>query len=117
VCFYLYVRPALLKMGGRQDLGLARLPVRCAAEIRTAKNLTEFVRVQLSRDGSGIYARPTGDQGSGILSSLSRADALLIGPANETVLKAGAQATVLLLPGGAIDTSDPFFERPLRQMN
>jgi molybdopterin molybdotransferase len=117
VCFYLYVRPALLKMGARRDIGLARALVRCAVDIRTARNLTEFVRVRINRDGGEVYATPTGNQGSGILSSLSRADALLIGPADEIVLKAGSQATVLFLPTGAVEAADPFFERPFRQTN
>jgi molybdopterin molybdotransferase len=115
VCFFLYARPALLKMGGRRDLGLPRAQVRCAVDIRTAPNLTEFVRVQLRREGGELYATPTGSQGSGILSSLSRADALLVGPAGETVLKAGTQATVLLLSTGTVAATEPFFERPLRQ--
>ncbi len=117
VCFYLYVRPALLRMGGRRDLGLPRVAARCAVDIRTAKDLTEFVRVRLRREGGEVYATPTGNQGSGILSSLARADALLIGPADATVLKAGAQATVLVLSPGAIEAVEPFFERPLRQKN
>jgi molybdopterin molybdotransferase len=120
VCFYLYARPALLKMGGRRDLGLRRATVRCAVDIRTARELTEFVRVRLRLEGGELYATPTGNQGSGILSSLSRADALLIGPASASVLAAGDQATVLLLSEGAVDgdaTAEPFFERPLRQKN
>jgi molybdopterin molybdotransferase len=97
VCFYLYARPALLKMSGRRQVGLPRVHARCAVEIKTSKDLTEFVRVKLERDGGGWLATPTGSQGSGILSSLSRADGLLIGASTETILKAGAQATVLLL--------------------
>jgi molybdopterin molybdotransferase len=97
VCFYLYARPALLKMSGRQRVGLPRVDVRCSVDIKTSKDLTEFVRVKLRRDADGWLATPTGGQGSGILSSLSRADGLLIGPSTETILKAGAQATVLLL--------------------
>jgi molybdopterin molybdotransferase len=117
VCFYLYARPALLRMGGRRDLGLPRVAARCAVDIRTAKDLTEFVRVRLRREGGELYATPTGNQGSGILSSLARADALLVGPADETMLKAGIQTTVLLLPmsAGAVWATEPFFERPLRQ--
>src|SRR3984893_18479632 len=67
VCFYLYVRPALLQMGGRRALGLPRVPVRCAVAIKTAKDLTECVRVRLRREGAELYAIPTGNQGSGIL--------------------------------------------------
>jgi molybdopterin molybdotransferase len=115
VCFYLYVRPALLKMGGRRDLGLPRVAVRCAVAIKTAKDLTEFVRVRLRREGAELFATPTGNQG--ILSSLSRADALLVGPADATVLEAGAQATVLVLSAEAVDEREPLFEPPLRQKN
>ena len=64
----------------------------------------------MRRDGE-LLATPTGSQGSGILSSLSRADALLVGPAKETLLKAGTQATVLLL-GDAAGDAEAFFERP-----
>jgi len=111
VCFYLYVRPALLRMGARRDLGLPRLTARCAVDIKTAANFTEFVRVKLERRDGELYAAPTGAQGSGILSSLSRADALLIGPAKETVLKAATQATVLLLAGAELDSEIGFEER------
>ncbi len=97
VCFYLYVRPALLKMGGHSALGLPRVTARCASDIKTANNLTEFVRVRLERRGDEFYALPAGSQGSNILSALSRADGLLVGPARENLLKAGFQATVLLL--------------------
>jgi molybdopterin molybdotransferase len=110
VCFYLYARPALLKMGGRSDLGLPRVTARCAVDIKTSKDLTEFVRVRLERRGEELLATPTGSQGSGILSSLSRADGLLIGPAGETVLKAGSQATVLVLDTVSVANSEPCFE-------
>jgi molybdopterin biosynthesis enzyme len=69
--------------------------------------------VKLERDAEGYRATPTGGQGSGIFSSLSRADGLLIGPSTETMLKAGAQATVLLLgadgDAGAV-AADELFE-------
>ncbi len=97
VCFYLYVRPALLKMAGHGVLGLPRVTARCAVDIKVAANLTEFVRVRLERRDGELYALPAGSQGSNILSGLSRAGGLLVGPSKETLLKAGFQATVLLL--------------------
>ncbi len=97
VCFYLYARPALLKMSGMRRVGLPRVGARCAVDIKLGKDLTEFVRVTLKRGADGWLATPTGSQGSGIFSSLSRADGLLVGSSTETILKAGAQATVLLL--------------------
>ncbi|MGA7870878.1 MAG: molybdopterin molybdotransferase MoeA, partial [Candidatus Binatus sp.] len=115
VCFYLYARPALRKMSGRRRVGLPRVWARCAVDIKIAKDLTEFVRVKLERDrvatgADGWLATPTGNQGSGILSSLSRADGLLIGPSAETLLKAGAQATVLLLEPDDAAADDELFE-------
>lgn len=118
VCFYLYVRPALRRMAGQPALGLQRLGVRCATAIPVAQGLTEFVRVTLERRGGEIFAAPTGNQSSGVLSSLSRAQALLIGPARATLLKPGDQATVLLLETGAGGADmTPFFEERLRQEN
>jgi molybdopterin molybdotransferase len=118
VCFYLYVRPALLRMGGATRTGLPRVVVRCATDIPVAANLTEFVRVRLERRDGEIFAALTGNQGSGVLSSLSRADALLIGPASVNLLRAGDQATVLLLAlDAAVDCEAFFEERPLRHMN
>jgi molybdopterin molybdotransferase len=110
VCFYLYARPALKKMGGHLQLGLPRINVICGADIKLANNLTEFVRVRLERKGTDLYATPTGNQGSGILSSLSRADALLIGTAKEILFKAGSSATALLLNAHAATDEAAFFE-------
>jgi molybdopterin molybdotransferase len=97
VCFELYGRPALRKMEGREDLSLPRVVARCAQDIKTAANLTEFIRVKIERHDDELYATPSGEQGSAILSALSRADGLMIGPANKSILPAGTQAEVLLL--------------------
>ncbi len=110
VCFHLYVRAAVRKMVGSNALGLPRIRVRCAVDIKKANNLTEFVRVKLEREGAAWMARPTGNQSSGALSSLSKADALLIGPAEENPLKAGSELTALLLDYGAVADTGAFLE-------
>src|SRR5579872_3199276 len=61
VCFYLYARPALRTLGGHRKIGLPRVRVTCAADIKVANNLTEFVRVRLARRGDEIFATPTGN--------------------------------------------------------
>ena len=110
VCFYVYARSALMKMGGHLKHGLPRISVVCSVDIKIANNLTEFVRVKLERRGGEILATPTGNQGSGILSSLSRADALLIGPAKENLLKAGTKAIALLIDHHAATDEEAFLE-------
>jgi len=117
VCFYLYVRPALRRMTNRRDLGLPRIVARCADDVQKANNLTEFVRVTLARRNGEVYATPTGNQGSGVLSSLSRAHGLLIGPASDRVLRAGSQAAVLLLDAAAAADAEAYFEERLRISN
>jgi molybdopterin molybdotransferase len=118
VCFYVYVRPAMRKMAGRADLGLPRVRVRCAVDINVARDLTEFIRVTLKRRGGELYATPTGSQGSGILRSVAMAGALLIGPARESMLRAGSEADALLLdPYGAAADTEAFFEERRFQRN
>ena len=109
VCFYLYARPALRKMSGMRQLGLPRITARCQTDIKLAKGLTEFVRVKVERRDHEYFAVPTGHQGSGIFSSIARADGLLIGPAETNQLRPGDHCAVLLLGTGAGDTA--FFER------
>jgi len=110
VCFYLYALAALDKMGGRVRIGLTRVRARCGTDIRTASNLTEFVRVRVAREGDELIATPAGSQSSGVLSSLSRANGLLIGPAAATVLKRGDYATVLLLDTGVVTMTEVGFD-------
>jgi molybdopterin molybdotransferase len=118
VCFYLYVRPAMRMMAGHRDLGLPRVRVRCAVDIKVASNLTEFIRVRLKRRDGELYATPTGSQGSGILRSVALADALLIGPARDDLLRAGSEADALVLdPYGVTADTEAFFEERRFQSN
>jgi molybdopterin molybdotransferase len=101
VTFYPFVRDALQVLQGRHDVtGVPTFPARLAAPIRKAPGRTEFQRGILAPDGSGGYAvRTTGDQGSGILSSMSRANCFIVLPADAGNLDAGAVVQVQLLEG------------------
>src|SRR5206468_8652651 len=100
-------------MSGRSPVGLPRITARCATDIKLAKGLTEFVRVTLERRDGEYLATPTGFQGSGVFSSMSRAEGLLIGPADANSFRTGDQGIVLLLTGAAGD--EAFFERRLQK--
>jgi molybdopterin molybdotransferase len=81
VTFELFAKPALLRMGGRRCPFARPLSVRLLEECAVAKGLTQFVRVRLQEAEAGEWvARATGPQGSGLLSSVAAADALLIIP-------------------------------------
>ncbi|MEO9136233.1 MAG: gephyrin-like molybdotransferase Glp [Casimicrobiaceae bacterium] len=101
VTFYEFVRDALLVLQGRANV--APMPVfkaTLAAPIRKAPGRTEFQRAVLSPDGAGTWqVHTTGDQGSGILSSMSQANCFIVLPADTGNVDAGAQVDVQLLEG------------------
>jgi molybdopterin molybdotransferase len=101
VTFYEFVRDALQVMQGRRDVtGVPTFGARLAAPIRKAPGRTEFQRGILApKSGGGYSVRTTGDQGSGILSSMSRANCFIVLPADCGNLEAGAEVQVQLLEG------------------
>jgi molybdopterin molybdotransferase len=60
--------------------------------------LTHFLRATVRHGDDGrLLARLTGPQGSGILTSMARADALLIVPEERPRVEAGESASAFLL--------------------
>jgi molybdopterin molybdotransferase len=96
VTFELFVRPALLKMSGRRRLTRPRVHARALTAIANPGNRRGYLRVRLERDGDGLGARLTGEQGSAILRSMVIADGLaVIDP--DTTVAVGASVEVILL--------------------
>ncbi len=97
VVFDQFVLPALKKMAGRRDLFRPVFVARLAEPQRHAPDRVEFVRVRLEcRDGEWI-AFNTGPQGSGILSTMARANGYAILPAGADAFEAGASVPCQLL--------------------
>ncbi len=81
VCFELFVRPALMRMMGREDTRRPRIEVYFGEDVKNNFGRMHAMRVSLERTDKGWLARSVGAQGSGLVSSLTKADALaLIGP-------------------------------------
>jgi molybdopterin molybdotransferase len=97
VCFYLYVRPALRRMLGYEKLFPPVVSATVGENIAKAKGLTEFVRCRLTSKDGRYTAHSTGTQSSGVLSSLSLGEGLVIGPAEFALLPKGLQVKVLIL--------------------
>lgn len=98
VCFELYVRPALRKMMGHARLFRPRATARLAEDYRKgAKDArTHWLRVRVQASSEGWVATGTGPQGSGILSSMTKSNAIAEIPALGGSLKAGEDVTVHL---------------------
>ena len=98
VAFELFGRPAILKMMGKTDF--RRPIVRAIAEDRIT-NIDDprvfLARCIVTERGGRYYARLTGAQGSGILTSMVRANALTIIPADVDVVEPGQEIDVLML--------------------
>ena len=93
----LFVRPAIRKMAGHTEPFRRSRSVRAAAAISLRPALQHFLRAVVSGDGEGREARLTGPQGSGILTSMAAANALLIVPEGQHETPAGARLQALML--------------------
>lgn len=101
VCFEEFVLPALRRMTGHTRIHRRTVEARLTHDVKHKHSRTEFVRVMLSREEGGYAATSTGAQGSGILASMSRAEGLMVVPAQSKGMSAGEQVTVQLLDGTA----------------
>jgi molybdopterin molybdotransferase len=97
VAFEQFVRPALLKMMSHQRLFRPVEPATLEHAYQKPGDRLHFVRVELERRNGELRARETGDQSSGVLLSMVRADGLAIVDAEVTELPAGARVPVQLL--------------------
>ncbi len=97
VTFEQLARPALLRMMGHTKVFRPVARAVLDEEYRKPAGRLHLVRVALARRDGALRARPTGDQSSGILLSMVRADALAIVPEEVTVVAAGSEVVVQLL--------------------
>ena len=91
-----FARPALQKLCGRRNLDKPSVEVTVRDEF-TSDGRESYLRVVVRREEEGYVAHSVGSQDSGILTSLVRANALLIVPAGETHVAAGRQLTAWML--------------------
>jgi molybdopterin molybdotransferase len=98
VTFDLFVRPAIRKMLGHERLFRRPVSVTLEEPVSVGARLTHFLRATIRPGDNGqLLARLTGPQGSGILTSMSRAEALLIVPEERPRVDAGESVHAFLL--------------------
>lgn len=89
VTFELFVRPVIRRLRGHETLFRRMVPVRVRERITLGPKLTHFLRAVVESDAEGLTARLTGPQGSGVLTSMASANALLMVPADRPVVEPG----------------------------
>jgi molybdopterin molybdotransferase len=97
ITFAVFGRPAVLKMMGRGEAPLPTVEAVLEEPVTNRGGRRYYARVRLSRQNGQYYARLSGPQGSGILTSMSQADGLAVVPEDTTSLKAGDRVQVMLL--------------------
>jgi molybdopterin molybdotransferase len=100
VTFLAFVRPALLRMMGSTETSPPLLKARSAEAIRKKPGRTEYQRgiVATAPDGS-LHVRTTGNQGSGVLSSMVRANGLIVLHHGQGNVAAGDEVDVMMFAG------------------
>jgi len=96
VSFERFVRPAIRKMAGFSDLERPRVTVTLQDRI-TSDGRESYVRVKVTRSSGGYQAVSTGSQGSHVMTSLVKANALMIIPEGVTVVYPGDQLQAMMI--------------------
>ncbi len=101
VTFYQFVRDALFVLqGDRSAQAQPTFKVALSAPIKKVPGRTEFQRGILTSDSNGTWSvRTTGDQGSGILSSMSQANCFIVLGTDTGNVAAGELVEIQLLEG------------------
>ena len=105
VTFELFARPLLRTQRGERAVFRRAIDVRTRDDVSLAAPLTHFMRAIVEWDSDGVWARLTGPQGSGLLTSMSLANALLVVPQERMVVRAGESLRALLLGERALSST------------
>jgi molybdopterin molybdotransferase len=96
VSFEQFARPAILKMLGRTHWDKPTVQANLEEPVSNSGR-RGFIRVVVRRRVDGYSARTTGEQGSGVLTSMAKANGLAIIPEGTYQVEAGSVVTVQML--------------------
>ena len=99
VTFYQVVRDALIHLSGRNDDPLPLLKAAASESLRKVPGRTEYQRGVLFKEQDQWKVRTTGQQGSGVLRSMSEANCFIVLEHERGSVKAGELVSVQLFDG------------------
>lgn len=97
VSFEQFVRPALRKMMGANQLGLKQVQARLTETITKRTKRVHFMSAELVSDNGEYSVSPARVQGSGVLKSAMNANGLLVFPLDREEIKSGEIVSVQML--------------------
>ncbi len=98
--FEQFVRPALLRMMGRRDVLTPLVSAILQDELRKKPGRVSLIRVRLERSGGALRAWSAGNQDTGILRTMLRADGVAIIPADWGDVRPGTTIEVQVCRSG-----------------
>ncbi len=97
VTFELFVRPAILKMMGKKNLAKPTIEAVLEGSAVNSDGRRILARAVVEKRDGRYFTRLTGPQGSGILTSMSLANGLVIIPEDKAKVEAGDVVQVMML--------------------
>jgi len=97
ITFELFARPAMLKMMGKPVTQKPAVEAISESYIENTDGRRVYARAIVRKEGGRYYASTTGPQGSGILTSMSMANALAIVPEDIDAIKEGDTVKAIML--------------------
>lgn len=100
ITFEQFARPAILKMMGKKILAKPAIRAIIEDDVVNTDGRRLFARVSVTKRGGQYHASVTGPQGSGILTSMAKANGLAVIPESSRGVKAGDMVDVQMLDWG-----------------
>jgi molybdopterin molybdotransferase len=107
VSFEQFVRPSILKMMGHKTLFRKTVRAMLMEDIKKKEGTRHFIRARVNYENGKYAVTTTGEQGSGILKSMVRANGLIVLPQNATSVRAGEEVTVQVIDQSFEQTLTP----------
>ncbi len=96
IAFNQFIRPALLKSMGAHKVNLPEVTAIVEEDIKKKPDRVHFLRGVFRIENGKFFVKTTGNQGSGILSSMSKSNCLIIIPENTSFVNVGDTVTIQL---------------------
>ena len=97
ICFEMYVRPMIRKSMGSGQFLRPEVEAETLQDFKNKAGGVNFARVVVEKKDGQYFFKSTGMQGSGILTSMARANGIACFPANIGDVKKGSKVKVYLL--------------------
>jgi molybdopterin molybdotransferase len=101
ITFEELVRPALLRMMGHRRVIKPYVRATLRGEVRKKPGKVHFLRIRIEVENGKYWATTAGDQNTGILGTMLRANGIAVLPKDKTVFSPGEDVEVHLLRSDA----------------